>query len=105
MKRSYTAIRFIVVLMMVAAFVACASTPKQSSTGEYIDDSVITTKVKALFVEDKAVSALNINVETFKGTVQLSGFVKYQADMNKAAEIARTINGVKSVKNDILIRP
>ncbi|MCK7515835.1 MAG: BON domain-containing protein [Desulfobacterales bacterium] len=65
-------------LVMIATFAACASTPKQSSTGEYIDDSVITTKVKSLLAEDDFLKSFEINVETFKGDVQLSGFVNSQ---------------------------
>jgi hyperosmotically inducible periplasmic protein len=82
----------------------CASTTTRESAGEVIDDSVITTKVKAAFVEDKAVSANNINVETFKGTVQLSGFANNATEMRRAEEIARGIKGVKSVKNDIRLK-
>jgi osmotically-inducible protein OsmY len=69
-----------------------------------IDDSVITTKVKAAFVEDKTVAAMNINVETYKGTVQLSGFANSASEMSRAVEIARSVNGVKSVKNDIRLK-
>lgn len=79
----------------------CASTPTQEGTGEYVDDSVITTKVKAAIFNEPTLKSAEINVETFKGVVQLSGFVKYQADMNKAVEIARSVKGVKSVKNDM----
>ena len=82
----------------------CASTSTQASAGEMIDDSVITTKVKAAFVEDKTVAAMNINVETYKGTVQLSGFAKSAAEMSRAVELARGIKGVKSVKNDIRLK-
>ena len=82
----------------------CASTATQSSIGEVVDDSVITTKVKAAFVEDKAVSALNIKVETFKGTVQLSGFANNATEVNRAVEIARSVDGVQSVKNDIRLK-
>jgi len=82
----------------------CASTATQSSAGEVVDDSLITTKVKAAFVEDKQVSAMNINVETFKGTVQLSGFANNATEMNRAAEIARSVKGVKAVKNDIRLK-
>lgn len=84
--------------------VGCASTSTQESLGEHVDDSVITTKVKTAFVEDKTVSALNINVETFKGTVQLSGFANSTAEVSRAAEIARNIRGVKSVRNDIRLK-
>jgi len=82
----------------------CASTPTRSSAGEVIDDSVITTKVKAAFVEDKQVGAMNIHVETLKGTVQLSGFANNATEMNRAEEIARSVKGVKSVKNDIRLK-
>ena len=83
---------------------ACSSTPTRESTGQYVDDSTITTKVKADFVTDKTVDATNIKVETFKGTVQLSGFAKSQAEINRAVQIARNVSGVQSVKNDILLR-
>ena len=79
----------------------CASTSTKEGTGEYIDDSVITTKVKAAIFNEPTLKSAEINVETFKGVVQLSGFVKYQADMNKAVEITRGVKGVKSVKNDM----
>ncbi len=82
----------------------CASTSTQASAGEMIDDSVITTKVKAAFVEDKTVAAMNINVETYKGTVQLSGFANSASEMSRAVEIARSVKGVKSVKNDIRLK-
>lgn len=82
----------------------CASTSTQSSLGEVVDDSVITTKVKAAFVEDKTVSALNISVETYKGTVQLSGFANNLNEMSRAVELARGVKGVKSVKNDIRLK-
>ena len=79
----------------------CASTSTQEGTGEYVDDSVITTKVKAAIFNEPTLKSAEINVETFKGVVQLSGFVKYQADMDKAVEITRSVKGVKSVKNDM----
>jgi hyperosmotically inducible protein len=82
----------------------CASTRTQSSAGEVVDDSLITAKVKAKFVEDKEVGAMNINVETFKGTVQLSGFANNAAEMNKAAELARSVKGVNAVRNDIRLK-
>ena len=79
----------------------CAST---SSLGETVDDSVITSKVKTAFVEDKDVSALNIKVETYKGTVQLSGFANNATEMMRAAELASNVKGVKAVKNDIRLK-
>ena len=81
--------------------VGCASTQKQEGSGEYVDDSVITSKVKAAILEEPALSSAGINVETFKGIVQLSGFVNSRADINKAVAVARGVGGVKSVKNEI----
>ena len=104
MKKSHIVIRFFVVLMMIAAFVACASTPKQESTGEYIDDSVITTKVKSLLASDDFLKSFQIGVESRKGIVQLSGFVNSQAAVNKAGQIARGVEGVKYVKNDLIVK-
>jgi osmotically-inducible protein OsmY len=88
----------------MVAFVACASTSKQESTGEYVDDSVITTKVKALLAADDFLKSFQISVETFRGTVQLSGFVGSQNDVNKAVQIARSVSGVKSVKNSLIVK-
>lgn len=90
--------------VLLTTLVGCASTSKQSSTGEYIDDTVITTKVKAAILEDKELNVTEINVETFKGVVQLSGFVSSQSDINRAATLARSVNGVKSVKNDMRVK-
>jgi osmotically-inducible protein OsmY len=82
----------------------CASTAKQEGSGEYVDDSVITSKVKAMLFDEPNLRSGQINVETFKGVVQLSGFVNSRADISKAVEIARSVNGVKSVKNDMRLR-
>jgi len=100
---NFFCITFLVALLL-GVIVGCASTTKHSSTGEYIDDTVITTKVKAAILEDKTLKVTEINVETFKGVVQLSGFVSSQGDINKAANITRSIEGVKSVKNDMRVR-
>ena len=81
--------------------VGCASTSQKEGTGEYIDDSVITTKVKAAIFNEPTLKSAEINVETFKGVVQLSGFVNSQADISKAVELARSVKGVTSVKNDM----
>ena len=83
---------------------ACASTRTGESAGEYIDDATITTKVKAQIFNDENVSASEVNVETFKGVVQLSGFVSSQADMDRAIEIARNVKGVKSVTNKMQLK-
>lgn len=84
--------------------VGCSSTPERASAGEYIDDAVITTKVKAAFANDPNVKATEVNVETFKGDVQLSGFVADPRDAQRAVEIARGVKGVTSVKNDIRVK-
>lgn len=84
--------------------VGCASTQKQEGTGEYVDDSVITSKVKAAIFNEPNLKSAEINVETFKGVVQLSGFVSSQAAANKAVEVARAVKGVTSVKNDMRIK-
>lgn len=84
--------------------VCCASTSNRESAGEYVDDAVITTKVKAAFAADPTVKATEINVETFKGDVQLSGFVAEPRDAQRAVEIARGVQGVTSVKNDIRVK-
>lgn len=94
---------FFVAFALVTAF-GCSSTPKQEGTGEYIDDTVITTKVKAAILNEPTLKVAEINVETFKGVVQLSGFVAQQADISKAAQVARGVSGVKSVKNDLRLK-
>ena len=95
---------FVLVMLMMVAFAACASTSKQESTGEYVDDSVITTKVKSLLAADDFLKSFEISVETYKGTVQLSGFVDSQKAIDKAVEITRSVKGVKSVKNDLIVK-
>lgn len=87
--------------LLFLVFAGCASGPKQEGTGEYIDDSVITAKVKAAILNEPSLKVAEINVETFKGTVQLSGFVREAKDVDKAVEVARNVKGVKSVKNDL----
>ena len=94
---------FLLALTLLTA-VGCASTQKQAGTGEYFDDSVITTKVKAAILHEPSLSSAEINVETFKGVVQLSGFVNSSADINRAVEIARDVKGVNSVKNDMRLK-
>ncbi|MBW8369456.1 MAG: BON domain-containing protein [Thiobacillus sp.] len=88
----------------LVSVVGCASTSTQQGTGEFIDDSVITTKVKAAIIEDPLTKVLEIKVKTFKGEVQLSGFVSSQAAANRAIELARGVKGVTSVKNDMQIK-
>ena len=104
MKTRRGVVGCLVLIMFVAALVACASTAKQSSTGEYVDDSVITTKVKSLLAADDFLKSFQIGVETYKGVVQLSGFVNSQAAGDKAVEIAKSVQGIKSVKNDLIVK-
>jgi osmotically-inducible protein OsmY len=104
MKKRNIVIHFLVLLMLIATFAACASTPTRASTGEYIDDSVITTKVKSLLAADDFLKSFQIGVETYQGTVQLSGFVNSRKAVDKADEIVRSVKGVKSIKNDLIVK-
>jgi osmotically-inducible protein OsmY len=90
--------------LLIVALTACAPTAKHEGTGEYVDDSVITTKVKAAFAEDPQVKATQVKVETFKGTVQLSGFVDSKDSARRAVELARQVQGVTSVKDDMQVK-
>lgn len=90
--------------LFVIALAGCASTHTQESTGEYVDDAVITIKVKAIILNEKFTNGVAVNVDTFKGVVQLSGFVKSQADHDKAVALARGVKGVTQVKDDIVVR-
>ena len=90
--------------VVLATALGCAGTSTKEGTGEYVDDTVITSKVKTAIFNEPTLKSAEFNVETFKGTVQLSGFVKHQADINKAAEVARGVAGVKSVKNDLRLK-
>ncbi|RJG24751.1 BON domain-containing protein [Massilia cavernae] len=91
-------------LMLTTQLVGCASTSKQESVGEYIDDSVITAGVKAAILNEPTLKVSEINVETFKGVVQLSGFVSSADSVATASSVARSVKGVKSVKNDIRLK-
>lgn len=94
---------FLAVALLVSAL-GCASTSNRESTGEYFDDTVITTKVKSAILNEPSLKVLQINVETYKSVVQLSGFVATTAEMYKAAEVARSVNGVRSVTNDLRLK-
>src|SRR5688572_2767988 len=84
--------------------IGCSSTPQQQSTGQAIDDGVVTAKVKAKLIEDPVTKAHQINVETFKGTVQLSGFVETDQARSRALQLARDTEGVKTVKDALQVR-
>ena len=90
--------------LAMAATLGCASTSKSEGTGEYVDDTVITTKVKAAILGEPTLKSAEINVETFKGVVQLSGFVASPANVSTATKIAGDVGGVKSVKNDMRVK-
>jgi osmotically-inducible protein OsmY len=85
--------------IILMATLGCASTSTHEGTGQYVDDSVITAKVKTAILHEPGLKVAEINVETYKGVVQLSGFVSSRADMDRAVEVARGVNGVKSVTN------
>jgi len=91
-------------ILFMALALGCASTAKQEGTGEYVDDTVLTTKVKAAIFNEPSLKSAEINVETFKGVVQLSGFVSSPAAESTAVAVARKIEGVKSVKNDMRLK-
>lgn len=104
MSNSFRTLSAFLLALMLAAVVGCAAPSKQQTTGEYIDDSVVTTRVKAAIWDDPTLRANEISVETFDGVVQLSGFVSSQNDINKAVILTRGIKGVKSVKNDMRLK-
>jgi osmotically-inducible protein OsmY len=104
MAKRYRIVSLLICIGLIATFASCASTRTQESSGEYIDDSVITTKVKSLLANDDFLKSFQISVETYKGTVQLSGFVNSQQAVDKASQIARSVNGVQSVKNNLIVK-
>ena len=104
MKKRRGVIGCLVLILFVATLVACASTSKQEGMGEYVDDSVITTKVKSMLAADDFLKSFQIGVETYKGIVQLSGFVDSQKAIDKAVEITRGVKGVESVKSDLVVK-
>jgi osmotically-inducible protein OsmY len=104
MKKFNTYLSAAFLAIALVSVVGCASTSTQEGTGEYMDDSVITTKVKTAIFNEATLKSAEINVETFKGVVQLSGFVNSQSDINKAVEVARSVKGVTSVKNDMRVK-
>jgi osmotically-inducible protein OsmY len=94
----------LIAAFMLTTVVGCASTPTSDSTGQYIDDSVITTSVKTAIFNEPTLKVTEINVETFKGTVQLSGFVRSQENIATAMNLARNVKGVQAVKNDMRLK-
>lgn len=99
--------RFSILLLAAAALtgvVGCASTATQESTGQYMDDTAITAKVKTAIFNDASLKSAEINVETFKGVVQLSGFINSSADIQHAVQLAQSVSGVRSVRNDMRLK-
>jgi osmotically-inducible protein OsmY len=97
-------LRLLISLVLVVSVAGCAGGKTYESTGEYVDDSAITSKVKATILGDSKLKVFQINVKTFKGTVQLSGFVDSSAMATRAAEVARTVKGVKMVNNSLIVK-
>jgi hyperosmotically inducible protein len=104
MKKLTTCLLSLLLLGGIAFTSACSSTATRQSTGEYIDDTAITAKVKSAFVSDDSVKALDVQVETFRGVVQLSGFVDSAAQKSRAEQLARNTNGVRDVTNNIQLK-
>jgi osmotically-inducible protein OsmY len=104
MRTTRAAMLFAAMLSSSMMIVACSSTPSQQSTGQAIDDGVITAKVKAKLIEDPVTKAHQINVDTFKGNVQLSGFVESDQARTRALQLARDVEGVKNVKDGMQVR-
>lgn len=89
---------------LMSLLIGCAGTPTKEGTGEYVDDSIITTKVKTAIFNEPTLKSAEINVETFKGVVQLTGFVSSNANISKAVEVTNGVKGVKSVRNDMRLK-
>ena len=104
MKKLHRLLQMLVCIGLLTAFLGCVSTQTQQSTGQYVDDSVITTKVKAAIFNEPTLKTFQINVKTYKAVVQLSGFVDSAQNVAKAGEVARTVEGVISVENDLVVK-
>jgi hypothetical protein len=96
--------KFLICIWLITIFFGCAATQKHESTGEYIDDSVITTKVKSAIFDEPSLKVFQISVMTYQGVVQLSGFVDSAQSIKKAGEVAGSVEGVKEVKNGLLVK-
>jgi osmotically-inducible protein OsmY len=99
------ALSLLLLLGMFSVYTGCASTSERESTGAYIDDAAITAKVKAAIFREPDLKSTQVNVETKEGIVQLSGFVNSDQSSKRAAEVARTVEGVKDVRNNIIVKP
>ena len=104
MRKLLRILQLLVCVGLLTIFLGCAATPTKQSTGQYVDDSVITTKVKAAILNEPTLKTLQINVKTYKAVVQLSGFVDSAQNVAKAGEVAKTVEGVASVENDLMVK-
>lgn len=104
MKNIQSCLISLLLLSGIAFTAACSSTATRQSTGEYIDDTALTAKVKTALIKDEMVKAADVQVETFRGTVQLSGFVDSSVQKDRAEQVARGINGVQAVTNNIQLK-
>ncbi|MGR9087737.1 MAG: BON domain-containing protein [Gammaproteobacteria bacterium] len=104
MKQLPLIIRFFLSFLLIVSIAGCAGSHKHESTGEYLDDSVLTSKVKASILGDSRLKVMQISVETFKGIVQLSGFVDSSEAAERAVQLARTVKGVKQVNNSLIVK-
>jgi hyperosmotically inducible protein len=104
MKASHLTAALVVAGLLAAPMAACSGTSKSESTGEYIDDSAISNKVRAELIDDKDLNLFKIDVTTYKGVVQLSGFVDSEAAKERASAVAGSVDGVKEVRNDLIIK-
>lgn len=104
MRKRYGSLNVLLCMLLIVAFAGCAGSEKTKSTGDYIDDAAITAKINAEYAKDPELSAIQINVDTYKGAVQLSGFVDSARTKTKAGEVASQVKGVKSVKNNLVVK-
>lgn len=104
MGKFYRIMQLLVCAGLLTAFLGCTSTPQRQSTGQYVDDSVITSKVKTAIFQEESLKTLQINVKTYKAVVQLSGFVDSSQNVKKAGEVAARVEGVIKVENDLVVK-
>ena len=104
MVKTHRFFNLVACLTLLSALTGCAATQTRQSTGQYVDDSVITTKVKGAIFNEPALKTMQINVKTYQGVVQLSGFVDSQLSVTKAGEVARGVEQVVSVENDLVVK-
>jgi len=104
MRKLQKSLGLLIFIGLMTVFLGCAATQTSESTGQYVDNSAITTKVKAAIFNDPMLKTMQISVESYKGEVQLSGFVNSPESARKAGEIARSVEGVVSVKNDLIVK-